>query len=56
MDILKFTVLENGKFQDFPITTSGINSYKKSLKQYFYKGCKKYKLYKNTAQNRSSKL
>lgn len=51
-----YCIRKNGKFQDFPITTSGINSYKKSLKQYFYKGCKKYKLYKNTAQNRSSKL
>ena len=47
---------KEAKFQYFPITTSGINSYKKSLKQYFYKGCKKYKLYKNTAQNRSNKL
>ena len=51
-----YCIRKNGKFQDFPITTSGINSYKKSLKQYFYKGCKKYKLYNNTAQNRSSKL
>jgi len=46
---------KNGKAQYYT-TTSGIKKFNKLVNQYFYKGCKKYALYKNTAENRTSKL
>ena len=50
-----YAFTKNGK-DTYYSTTTGIKKFKQLVDQYFYKGCKKYTLYKNNAANRSSKL
>lgn len=66
---LKETIYMNRSFGRFPVysigkngkdkyytTASEIKKFNKLVDGYFYKGCKKYILYKNTAANRLNKL